>query len=162
MKKLIISILVSTLFTLQSCENKAKKNRETKDHWDFTSKAFKDKNIRLLSRYDVFHFTQQSDSIIFFEGEIFQGWKNKSSEIKDTLQLTEKFFVEDSIGNRTKQLLSYSKQNQTYFQLIITKKELSSVDEKGQAKTDISFDYEGKLFINKKSFQYFSDFLYTK
>ena len=115
-----------------------------------------------MSRYDVFHFTQQSDSIIFFEGEIFQGWKNKSSEIKDTLQLTEKFFVEDSIGNRTKQLLSYSKQNQTYFQLIITKKELSSVDEKGQAKTDISFDYGGKLFINKKSFQYFSDFLYTK
>lgn len=162
MKEATLSILIFILFTLQSCVNESKKSNQINDKWDFTNKTFKDKNIRLLSGYDIFEFTQKSDSIIIFTGSIFQGWKKKSSEIKDTLQLTEKFFVEDSIGNRTKQILSYSKEKQTYFQLIITKKEISSVDGKGQPKTDIWFDYEGKLFSNKKSFTYFSDFLYEK
>ena len=162
MKELTHFILITILIALQSCENKAKISSQEKYNWDFTSKEFKDKNVRLLSGYDAFEFKRQSDSIIIFDGGIFKDWKSEWLKVNDTLKLTETYFLKDSLGERTKQILSYSKKNQTYFQLIITKKELSSVDEMGQPKPRIWFDYEGKLFINKKNIQYFSDFLYTK
>ena len=162
MKELTQLILITTLLTLQSCENKAKTSSNAEYNWDFTNKEFKDKNIRLLNGYDVFEFKKQSDSIIAFDGGIFKDWKSEWLKVNDTIKLTETHFLKDSSGRKVKQILSYSKRNQIYFQLIITKKELSSFDGTGQPKPNIWFDYEGKLFINKKSTQYFSDFLYTK
>lgn len=173
--KTILSFIL--LILLVSCKQNETKSKEVE--WDFTSKSFdktfKDKEIRLLEMYDVFTFTKLSDSVIVLDGGIFQGWKNKSMNIKDTLKLTEKHFVLDSLGNKEKQILSYSKRNQIYFQLIVTKKEFTYLgfEETGEETsdkktteekliTDVRFDYSGKLFIHRKDVQYFGEDLYTK
>lgn len=168
-----ISTLFIILILFISCKQDESKHK--KSEWSFIDAKFGDKNIRLLNGYDVFDFTKLSDSTIVLDGEIFQGWKSKSLSIKDTLKITENYFVVDSLGNRINQILSYSKQDQTYFQLIVTKNELTHstfqktdkedsdltvMEEK--LRTEIWFNYKGKLFINKNNKQYFSDNLYTK
>ena len=170
MKTPILFIVLVLFISCKKNELKQKKNE-----WSFIDVRFKDKNIRLLNGYDVFDITKISDSTIVLDGEIFQGWKSKSLSIKDTLKLTESYFVVDSLGNRINQILSYSKRDQTYLQLIITKKELTQltfqktdkVDSdivimEEKLKTEIWFDYNGKLFRNKNNKHYFSDYLYTK
>ena len=160
LKKLLVIFIL--LFAIYSCRGKIKKPAETKNDWNFMSKSFKDKEVNFLSCYDVFNFKKQSDSTIIMNGEIFKDWKSKSLKVNDTLKLTENFFVTDSLGNRTTQIVSFSKQKEIYFQLIIRKKEISSGNRNDRLKNNIRFDYSGKLFINKKEMQYFSDFLYTK
>lgn len=154
-----------------SCENKVEKPTEIKeiqksteinDHWDFTSKDFTDSNVRLLNKFNVFNFDKNSDSTIILNGNIFQGWKRKSLEIKDTLLLTEKHFLQDSSGEKRQQILSYSKRNQIVFQLIVTKKEMTYDSGNRNTKTDVWFDYSGKLSINKKQLKYSTSDLYTK
>lgn len=171
MKNLSAIYLVITSLLLWSCENKVEKATEAKkvqktpevnDNWDFTSKDFKDSHIRLLNKFDVFSFDKISDSTIILNGNIFHGWKRKSLEIKDTLQLTEKHFSQDSLGKKRQQVLSYSKREQTVFQLIITKKELTYDSGNRKPKTDVWFDYSGKLSINKKNLKYSNEDLYTK
>lgn len=135
---------------------------EVNDSWNFTSKYFKDQNIRLLNKFDMFSFDKLSDSTIVLNGNIFQGWKRKSLEIKDTLQLTEKHFVQDSLCKKRQQILSYSKQDQTIFQLTVTKKELTYTSGNQNPKKDVWFNYAGKLCINKKNLKYSNNNLYTK
>lgn len=162
MKKIIILTSIISTFLFQFYNNKTEVINQKQDDWDFTDKDFKDEGIRLLNVYDVFDFTKSSDSTIVLNGQIFQGWQTKAKEISDTLQLTEKFFIQDSLGNRTTQLLSYSGQNKTYFQLIITKMESTSANINNDSTSNTWFNYTGKLFIYKDDFQYFGDFLYTK
>lgn len=95
-------------------------------------------------------------------GSIFKDWKSKWIKVSDTLKLTENYFVVDSLGNNNTQIISFSKQREIYFQLIIRKKVLNYADRNKGLKNNIQFNYSGKLFINKKDMQYFSDFLYTK
>lgn len=171
MKNISAICLMITSLLFWSCENKVEKptalkeiqkSTEIKDHWDFTSKDFTDSNVRLLNKIDVFTFDKNSDSTMIIHGSIFQGWKRKALEIKDTLQLTEKHFVQDSLGQKRQQVLSYSKQNQIVFQLIVTKKELTYDSGNRNTKTDVWFDYTGKLSIAKKNLKYSSEDLYTK
>lgn len=125
-------------------------------------KSFKDKEVNFLSQYDVFNFKKQFDSTIIMNGGIFKDWKSNWLKVNDTLKLTENFFVTDSLGNRITQIVSFSKQKEIYFQLIIRKKEISSGNKENSLKNNIRFDYSGKLFINKKEMQYFSVNLYVK
>jgi len=85
-----------------------------------------------------------------------------SLEIKDTLLLTEKHFLQDSLGEKRQQILSYSIRNQIVFQLIVTKKEMTYDSGNRNTKTDVWFDYSGKLSINKKQLKYSTSDLYTK
>jgi len=171
MKNLSALCLIITSLLLWSCENKVEKTTEAKkvqktpevnDNWDFTNREFEDSHIRLLNKFDVFSFDKISDSTIILNGNIFQGWKRKALDIKDTLKLTEKHFLQDSLGKKRQQVLTYSKRDQTIFQLIITKKELTYDSGNRKSKTDVWFDYSGKLSINKKQLKYSTADLYTK
>ncbi len=157
-----INLFILLLFV--SCSEK-KDGIENKS-WDFTNNNFKENRIRLLSlNYDVFEFKKKSDSIIILNGLIFQGWKKKGIEINDTLKLTEKYFVNDSSGNSIKQILSYTKRDSIFFQLTITNKNFNNLNstEIKQKKYPVEyFDYDGKLFMNKKSLKYFNEKLWYK
>ena len=143
-----------------------KKEGIEKKSWDFTNNNFKENRIRLLSlNYDVFDFTKKSDSIVILNGEIFQGWKRKGIKINDTLKLTEIYFFNDSLGNSMKQILSYTKRDSIFFQLTITNKSFNNLNSKEikQKKYPVEyFEYDGKLFINKKSVKYFNEKLWYK
>ena len=162
--KINIFLLLLLLLLLLSCSEKRESIKN--ESWDFTLNNFKDNRIRFLSlNYDVFDFTKKSDSIILFNGEIFKGWKRKALKINDTLKLTEKYFVVDSLGNSLKQILSYTKKDSIFFQLTITYKNFNSVISKEikQKKYPVEyFEYGGKLFIYKKTVKYFNEKLWCK
>lgn len=156
-------ILILLLFFISCTKNK----EEIKDEsWDFTENNFKENRIRLLSLdYDEFEFIKKSDSIIILNGEIFQGWKRKGIKINDTLKLSEKYFVNDSLCNSHKQILSYTKKDSIFFQLIVINKNFNKIqsEEIKQKKYPVKyFDYSGKLFINKKELKYFNEKLWFK
>ena len=75
------------------------------------------------------------------------------------MRLTEKYFVNDSLGNSIKQILSYTKRDSIFFQLTITNKKFNNLNSKEikQKKYPVEyFEYDGKLFMNKKSIKYFN------
>lgn len=140
------------------------KKEVVSENWDFTNKEFEVNSVRLLSGYDSFDFERKTDSILILNGAIFQGWKKQNTRFVDTLQLEEKYFVYDTLGNPTKEIICYSKARSVFLQLEIIKK--GSIP----AKEDIQknnppkyyFDYKGKLFIKNKNLTYFSDELWYK
>ncbi len=154
--------MVILSFAMNSCTHKTKKTANTKINWSFMDETFKDNEVYFLSHYDSFNFIKKSNSTIIMNGSIFKDWKSKWIKVNDTLKLTENYFVVDNHGNNNTQIISFSKQREIYFQLIIRKKEFNSVDRNKGLKNNIRFDYSGKLFINKKDMQYFSDNLYVK
>ena len=117
LNKLLLILILS--FIIYSCNEKIQKPVETKNDWNFMNKSFKEKKITFLCQYDVFNFSKQSDSLIIMDGEIFKNWKSEWIKVNDTLKLTENFFVTDSLGNKTTQIVSFSRPKQIYFQLII-------------------------------------------
>ncbi len=153
--------MVILSFAMNSCTHKTKKTANTKSNWSFMDESFKDKEVSFLSHYDGLNF-KKSKSTIIMNGSIFKDWKSKWIKVNDTLKLTENYFVVDSLGNNNTQIISFSKQREIYFQLIIRKKVLNSATINKGLKNNIRFDYSGKLFINKKDMQYFSDNLYVK
>lgn len=152
-------LLIFLCAAITSCQRKEAKT-DVAD-WDFTRSDFKEESISLLSGYSTFDFTKLSDSVLILQGEIFQGWKNKPLKIEDTLRLTEKYFVQDSLV--LQQIVSYSKPNTVFFQLVITENE--GVKENLEMETTQSavfFDYKGKLFIEKGHLHFFAEDLWYK
>lgn len=155
--KPVLIILLCVAIT--SCQQKEAKIDVV--DWDFTRIDFKEESISLLSGYSSFDFTKLTDSILILHGEIFQGWKNKPLRIYDTLKLTEKYFVQDSLV--LQQIVSYSKPNTVFFQLVITK--TGGVKENLEMETTqptVFFDYKGKLFIKKGHLHFFAEDLWYK
>lgn len=180
MKKHHLLLLLSFL-VLASCDKKTIDKKETpkKRSWDFTQGDFKESRVQLLNMYDVFSVDKLSDSSIVFNTSLFNGWKSKRTQFSDTLQLSENFISKDSLRNNRTQILSYVKTknraNDIFFQLVIsenpnlkyslekTGKKNGNIEEvKEKIDTTWFFTYRGKLFINKKELEYFSDVLYQK
>ncbi len=139
------------MLLLFSC---AKKEKVKRVEWDFSDKAFKsDQHLRLtmLNIYDMVSINKLSDSLILINLAIFKGWKTHPLKFTDTVKLTENIKILDTLGNQVKQVLSYAKNKEIFFQLNLYK----------QLTTE-SYKYDGKLFIDSKKLNYFCDHLYIK
>lgn len=162
------SVFIGILLLI-SCSHSKQGNHY---HWDFIQKDFSTKDITMLSMYDVFSFKRLSDSVIVMNGEIFQGWKVPSIQVKDTLHLQSNNILHDSEGNQTRQILSYSKSNKVLFELTISHSSYNQVAYISSKSTDNSIqettqtvhqlDYTGKLSIKDGKVTYCSDNLYVK
>ena len=164
------------LLLLISCTNNELKSK--KNIWDFTKDNFGESSIRMLGGFSEFNFQKKSDSLIVLNSSLFQGWKKEWIRNTDTLKLTENYFVIDSLGNQTKQIVSYSSSEEIFFQLTITDQHLENEGFKKNSKTNKNnsnlpdekeqeinkkwFTYKGKLFINKNNLHYFEKNLWVK
>ncbi|MGV8993692.1 MAG: hypothetical protein ACOH1O_06270 [Flavobacterium sp.] len=139
------------LFSILCC-NKSIEDKAIE--YDFSSKSFETNqhsSVIMLNVYDVISIKKLTDSLLLIDLEVFKGWKEERLRFSDTLKLTDKIRRLDSFGNQTEQVLSYSKDNQVFFQL--------NVGYSGIRKT---YNYRGKLFIKNSELNYFCDNLYVK
>lgn len=143
-------IIAITLF-FYSCRKKEKAKAVA---WDFSNYEFKNNQrlpLTMLNSYDVISIDQLSDSLLLIDLEIFKGWKNKPLKFSDTVKLSENIKILDTLGSQTRQIVSYKKKNEVFFQL--------NIYQQGKAN---SYKYDGKLFIENNKLHYFCDYLYIK
>lgn len=161
--KTLASFLIVIIFI--SCKQNEVDSNTT--NWDFTKIKFKNNSLNFIgSNYNAFTFTKKSDSTLILHCAFFKGWKKKSILTTDTLKLTEKYFVIDSLKKTSKQILSYSIQNKIFLQLVVTKKNsaLNNImeDDNNSIIPKDNFEYKAKLFVQKDNINYFDENLWYK
>lgn len=136
-------------------------------NWDFTKINFKNNSLNFIgSDYNAFTITKSSDSTLILNCAFFKGWGKKPILSTDTLKLTEKYFVIDSLKKTCNQILSYSIQNKVFLQLVITNKNIIknniTEDNNNSFIPKDNFSYKAKLFVQKDSINYFDENLWYK
>lgn len=155
-------IVASALFMLCMACQKREQEVIKRENIDFTKDSLAREKIRLVfDLYNDCYIHCPTDTTLVIEAKFSEGWKNGEfryyKEITDTLKLEDKIFVRDGIEVADRQVLSYTKPNEIYFQLEVKP---YNIDKRDTEK--YNFYYKGKLFIKQKGFHYFADALYTK